>query len=508
MAKLKTAAQLASDSPLKSAVELALEGRPLTRGQQELLQKNREKVKKLLSGAPEDFVSAVEMRASGKSPIDAATNSRAKTRTYNKMMDLLDSGEWDKMTDAERKAWTDKTFKEETDKLSRETKSKSSAKADPKATTEEPAKKEPAKKKAAKPKPKPNAGVKETFAEASRQSEKKAQEFVDRTTKKAKDKAEKLAQQVTREAREAAVDVAEVTGKAKGVGKVANRVLGTVGKPVSIALAAKDAYDLFDEDEAKKVQAEFEAMGDNNSVASQFFQGAAGGLFDPVNTFVGGARALQDLSGADERAEEEAQAIYDRMQDSEAAETARSRGKLREDAIGSLGLTKEQEQDFVREAKRSGDFRSYSDIQSPEQAKALYSKVYGSDDEEPTIDQDVERVTEELPSAVSAPAPTAEEPKKAKAPTVEELREAADPDTKMMFGTEETPAEPEVDYTDQAIGLFGTTHNTEFDPKSKMDREKLEKMKTLLSEKGGLKNMDKGEQTKFALDFYRRFPES
>ncbi len=307
-----------------------------------------------------------------------------------------------------------------------------------------------------------------------------------------------------------------MAGKTKGAAKVANRFLGTVAKPVSIGLAARDAFNLFDEDKAKKVQDEFEAMGDNDSVASQFFQGAAGGFFDPVNTFVGGARTLQDLSGANERAEEEAQAIYDRMQDSEAAETARSRGKLREDAIGSLGLTKEQEQDFVREAKRSGDFRSYSDIQSPEQAKALYSKVYGSDDAEPTIDQAVERVTEELPSAVSAPAPTAEEPEEAKAPTAEQLREEASPYMKMRSGGDEetpvepeaTPAEPETDYTDQAVDLFMTTHNTEFDPKSSKDRGKLEKMKTLLSEKGGLKNMDKGEQTKFALDFYRRFPES
>ncbi len=176
MAKLKTASQLASGSPLKSAVELALEGRPLTRGQQELLQKNREKVKKLLSGAPEDFASAVEMRASGKSPIDAAPNSRAKTRTFNKMMDLIDSGEWDKMTDAERKAWTDKTFKEESAKLSKETKSK--------ATAKEPDNKKPAKKKAAKPKPPRPSSAREAFRDASRQSEKKAQEAVDKAKQK------------------------------------------------------------------------------------------------------------------------------------------------------------------------------------------------------------------------------------------------------------------------------------------------------------------------------------
>lgn len=93
-----------------------------------------------------------------------------------------------------------------------------------------------------------------------------------------------------------------------------------------------------------------------------------------------------------------------------------------------------------------------------------------------------------------------EELKEAKAPTIEELKEAADPDMKMMFGTEATPAEPETDYTDQAVDLFKTVHNTEFDPKSKMDREKLEKMKGLLSKQGGLGEMS-AEQ--FALQVYR-----
>ena len=63
-------------------------------------------------------------------------------------------------------------------------------------------------------------------------------------------------------------------------------------------------------------------------------------------------------------------------------------------------------------------------------------------------------------------------------------------------------AEPasEVDYTDQAIALFKNTHGTSFDPKSSMDKGKLEKMKAILAERGGLGEMSPNQ---FALQVYR-----
>ena len=58
----------------------------------------------------------------------------------------------------------------------------------------------------------------------------------------------------------------------------------------------------------------------------------------------------------------------------------------------------------------------------------------------------------------------------------------------------------EVDYADQAIALFKNTHGTSFDPKSKMDKGKLEKMKSLLAEMGGMGEMTPNQ---FALQVYR-----
>ena len=62
------------------------------------------------------------------------------------------------------------------------------------------------------------------------------------------------------------------------------------------------------------------------------------------------------------------------------------------------------------------------------------------------------------------------------------------------------PDEPEVDYTQQAVDLFKTVHATEFDPKSSMDKGKLEKMKKLLAKQGGLGDMTANQ---FALQVYR-----
>ena len=59
------------------------------------------------------------------------------------------------------------------------------------------------------------------------------------------------------------------------------------------------------------------------------------------------------------------------------------------------------------------------------------------------------------------------------------------------------------DYEDKAIELFQNTHGTSFDPKSSKDLGKLEKMKSLLAEMGGMGEMTPNQ---FALQMYRRYP--
>ena len=502
MATLKTASELASNSPLKTALELALEGRPLTRGQQELLQKNREVVNKLLSAEPEDFLSRVEVRAGGQRPIKVLPNSRAHTRTYNKMMDLIDSGEWDKMTDAERKSWTDKTFKGETEKISKETKSKATAEEPAK---KEPAKKEPAKKKATKPKSK--AGIKQTFEEASSKSEKKAQEAVDRATKKAKDTVDKTAKQVKKEAKEAAVDVAEKAGKTKGVGKVVGKTVGKVLRKVAVPVAAAgEAMNvgnlLLNEDARQEARDYVAGMEDDNILMR-----AGKGFLSPTDTIYGAGSAFADALSSMEAGQ---QALYEagemrkRLAPKYAANQAK--GEARKAALESA-LTGVEMEALEKAAVRDSQLlKELGAVQSPEQARALYDSAFG--DPEPTaegvVDQGLADVDVEEPAAPAEPAakpePAAPATPKA-APKAEAMRPAATAATEAALGpVEEATAEPEVDYTDQAVGLFKNTHGTEFDPKSRMDREKLEKMKGMLAKQGGLGDMSANQ---FALQVYR-----
>jgi|TARA_B100000902_G_scaffold399384_1_gene469987 hypothetical protein len=75
-------------------------------------------------------------------------------------------------------------------------------------------------------------------------------------------------------------------------------------------------------------------------------------------------------------------------------------------------------------------------------------------------------------------------------------------------GEAKIPAAPKAEvvsegYEDQAIALFKNTHGTSFDPKSSMDRGKLENMKSLLADMGGLGEMTPNQ---FALQFYREYP--
>lgn len=108
--------------------------------------------------------------------------------------------------------------------------------------------------------------------------------------------------------------------------------------------------------------------------------------------------------------------------------------------------------------------------------------------------------------------PVDEEPAAPKAAKASEpvTRGDLDPDMQDMMGTTGVDPddydlaggakEPEVDYTDEAVGLFKNTHGTEFDPNSKMDREKLEKMRSMLESQGGLGKMSANQ---FALQVYR-----
>ncbi len=125
-----------------------------------------------------------------------------------------------------------------------------------------------------------------------------------------------------------------------------------------------------------------------------------------------------------------------------------------------------------------------------------------SEEDEEFLDTMDERASEEvLGKPRRAAKKAAREPTAPAEPKTKVMSPAATAATEAALGAvEEATAEPEVDYTDQAVGLFKNTHGTEFDPNSKMDRGKLEKMKGMLAKQGGLGEMSANQ---FALQVYR-----
>ena len=69
-------------------------------------------------------------------------------------------------------------------------------------------------------------------------------------------------------------------------------------------------------------------------------------------------------------------------------------------------------------------------------------------------------------------------------------------------GKAEVISEDPADYTGKAIEIFEDLHGVEFNPKSGDDVGKLEKMKSMLADVGGIGD-SQADINKFALQFYR-----
>ena len=302
--------------------------------------------------------------------------------------------------------------------------------------------------------------------------------------------------------------------------KKAGSALKTAGKaaskyvaPVAAVGEAVNVANLILNEEARQEAKDYVAgMEDDNVLMragksfispSDTIFGAGSATIDAVKSLYGGDKARMDLAAMSERLEPKRAA-------------AKAKGDQRESALGD-GLNDVQMKELERAAVKSPELlKEYAAIQSPEQAKALYDSAFG--DPEPTaeevVDQGLAAVDEEPSGGFGAILEGVKEgvesgmaAAKAKKPVT---RGDLDPDMQDMMGTTgDDPddydlaggaEEPESDYTEQAIGLFKNTHATEFDPKSSMDKGKLEKMKKLLAKQGGLGDMTANQ---FALQVYR-----
>jgi hypothetical protein len=295
--------------------------------------------------------------------------------------------------------------------------------------------------------------------------------------------------------------------------KTAGKAAGKIAAPVAAVGEAVNVANLILNEEARQEAKDYVAgMEDDNVLMragksfispSDTIFGAGSATIDAVKSLYGGDKARMDLAAMSERLEPKRAA-------------AKAKGDQRESALGD-GLNDVQMKELERAAVKSPELlKEYAAIQSPEQAKALYDSAFG--DPEPTaeevVDQGLAAVDEEpsggfgdILEGVKEGVESGMAAAKAKKPVT---RGDLDPDMQDMMGTTgDDPddydlaggaEEPESDYTEQAIGLFKNTHATEFDPKSSMDKGKLEKMKKLLAKQGGLGDMTANQ---FALQVYR-----
>ena len=295
----------------------------------------------------------------------------------------------------------------------------------------------------------------------------------------------------------------------KGAGKAASKYVA----PVAAVGEAVNVANLILNEEARQEAKDYVAgMEDDNVLMragksfispSDTIFGAGSATIDAVKSLYGGDKARMDLAAMSERLEPKRAA-------------AKAKGDQRESALGDA-LNDVQMKELERAAVKSPELlKEYAAIQSPEQAKALYDSAFGDPDPtaEEVVDQGLAAVDEEpsggfgdILEGVKEGVESGMAAAKAKKPVT---RGDLDPDMQDMMGTTgDDPddydlaggaEEPETDYTEEAISLFKNTHATEFDPKSSMDKGKLEKMKKLLAKQGGLGDMTANQ---FALQVYR-----
>ena len=484
MAKLYTAAQLqelqllaANNKPLRSALEKVLLGRTKDLGSAE---------KKLLQQAvnmsPKDFAAAVEARlglgSKARSAADlpkapaqtpaSATQAQAKTS----QAETTPKDQKPKQAQAKTSQAAETTPKDQT----------------PKRQTTRSRAAEAAKKSAAQA----EAKVGQAASRAKKQAAKKISETASKTAKAAGETAAK--------AGEATVKGASKAGSAFGLAKSAAKGLGAVAKPVAAVGEAVNIGNLLLNEDARQEARDYVVDGiEGENLLVGAGKGAIKGLLSPSDTIYGAGSLFADAVSSMEAGQQalyEAGAMRERLAPQRAANQAK--GEAREAALEGA-LTGQEMEALEKAAVRNPQLlKEFGAIQSPEQARALYDSAFS--EPEPTaedvVDQRLAAVDAEEPAAPAAPA----------APKAEAMSPAATAATESALGAvEEATDEPEVDYTDEAVGLFKNTHGTEFDPKSSKDKGKLENMKKMLAEDGGMKGRTPNQ---VALEFYRRFPES
>ena len=296
--------------------------------------------------------------------------------------------------------------------------------------------------------------AKKAFRSQAKAGQEAAKTTAKTTAKTATEATKKVAKKVAARTGRAAGQVGEAA--VKGAGKVGKglgalsagaKAIGKVAAPIAAISEAANVAKIVTTDEGKQEAKDYATnMAEDNAIVR-----AAKGAWRPSDTIAGAAMNLADAAKL---------GIAENMRGAELDRTADARLQATRDRMAAL------------KADRAAKMKVSDEPAVPvEEVEEEMGEPAIRKRDARFLDRLDERILEDLRTE-----PVEAEPVEAAA------------------------AEPEMDYTDEAVGLFKNTHGTEFDPNSKMDREKLDKMKGILAKQGGLGNMSPNQ---FALQVYR-----
>ena len=426
-------------------------------------------------GEAKRFVDAVESKV--RKPRKPPTKAQKRLRVLQRQ--LQKSGDWIKMSKAQQKAWRvaklvdlNKPVKAVTDATSKVSKIAKAAK---------------------------------TTTDATSKGSKAAR--AGRATAKALQGGAKALQKTGETAAKT------VSALSKGAGVVAGgaKVLGKYVAPVAAVGEAINVAKLITSKEAQQDAKDYAAGMEDDGVLKRVGKS----LWRPTDTIYGaGAQAADAYSSIQDALK--SGASVDALEERTAGVRAKAeaKGDLRDAALGALdaGQIKKLQSRLSERSEESGEiYKRYRDLKTPEDAKKLYADAFPETSVEKVVSERLAPIDKE-PSTNAGWMAAAEmagalgEGEVTDVPYDPMMGTTGDnPDDYDLAGgadkEPEEPEEPEVDYTDEATKLFMNTHNTEFDPKSRKDRGKLEDMKKVMAGNKGKKMTP----NQFALKYYRQY---
>jgi len=261
--------------------------------------------------------------------------------------------------------------------------------------------------------------------------------------------------------------------KASAATKTAGKAAGKLAAPVGLTLEAANAFGLAtDADKRKAAEDRFDELGENAGFLGAI-ENALRGAVSPTDTIYGAAQAALERDDDKRRARKSAAELERKMGEGgqELVDTAGERQET------SRAVGQDLMDQIFMDLKASGDMDTWKSVRdmTPEEVGEFAEAFYAEDE----------------PAAEPAAKPAA--------------KPAAEPAAEMPAAeSEEAPKAKALLTPEKAQELFSTIHGGSFDPKSRMDKQKMAQIEELAMELGP-DAFEAMSPNQFALRIYRDY---